>query len=444
MLRYKFTLAVLTLVLATIAVYSPLLVLAVVGGLVFLWLLWHFPLLGLSLALLSTLTGELVRLPLGEFQLGLPDLIIPTVILVWLGRKFITQTTLKISRSGFWLLLFLLATVFSLFWSSGVLGQDELLKAVLYFLRFASVASLFFVAQDMPTKSTETITNVFLVTIVLYAVGGFVLLHFIPDFAAAGLTEAGWDPHIGRLTGTWLDPNFAGGGLALGLALIGSRSLTEKVFWKKTLLLTAAALLLLALLLTYSRSGLLAFGVAILALGFLRSRTLLVAGLVLALLGTVASTRLQERLGEFANSISSLNSASLKVLDPTAALRVASWREGIRIYSEHPTFGVGFGAYAAHQRFAERESHAATGSDASLLTIAATTGTVGLTAFLGFLASLFVTALGKRKSAIPAGFLAGGVGLLAHAVFVNSLLFLPLAIYFFTLGGLTENHPQNS
>ena len=167
--------------------------------------------------------------------------------------------------------------------------------------------------------------------------------------------------------------------------------------------------------------------------------------LLVGFLAVFFSPRLNERIAEFSQSVESIGQNSQQILDPTAQLRVDSWQEGLRIWRKQPLLGVGFGGYQFAQNFAEKESHAATGSDSSLLNVVATTGIIGFGIFGIFLSDLVATSWRKRKI----GFLAAGSGLLVHSIFVNSLFFAPLAAFFFITAGMSirnefkKDNPQS-
>ena len=328
--------------------------------------------------------------------------------------------------------IFLGIAILSLFFGSFELSDSELKFAILRLARFIGISGIFFVARDLPKKVTKKAGTFLIFGGVIFALTGFILLRIIPDFESAGLAELGWDPHIGRLTSTFLDPNFAAGAFAFLLALVGGRFLKEKKLGGQILFLVFGSILGLALFLTFSRSGLLALGVGGLILGIFGDRRILLAGILVAILGISISSRTAERVGELATSIESLGGQSVQVLDPTAQLRVESWNDGRRIFRENPILGVGFGAYRFHQNFSDEESHAATGSDASLLNVAAETGIAGLAAFLIFLWNLISASWQKKEF----GFLAALGGILVHSIFVNSLFFAPIAAIFFVAAGL--------
>lgn len=438
-MKWQFLLAFGMLAVAWLAAIFPaaipVLLVAAAGAALFV----RSPAAAISAVLLATVLGEFARIPLGGVSVLPVDVLAPAVFLAWLATKCSRREPIRLNRSGWLLLGFWLAALISIILGSAELARDQLLAAAQHFIRFVSISSLFFVARDL-RPAAQKILAVFAATGLLLSLSGFVILHFFYDFSKSGLAQLGWDPHIGRLTAAWLDPNFLAGGLAFILGLLGAQFLLlekSKTRWLwQAGYLAAAGIIFAAFLLTYSRSGLLAFGMTGLVLGLLRSRALLAAGIGAAVLGLAISPRLQERVGELVQSAASIGSASQEVLDPTAALRVASWREGIRIFEANPVFGVGYGAYAAHQNFVAGRSNAATGSDWSLLTVAATTGSVGTLLFLAWLASLAGDGFAGRKKPAGLGFLAGLAGLLIHSIFVNSLLFPPILLFLVVAGGL--------
>lgn len=431
----KIPLSLGVLIIATAAVFHPVEVLLLVGVATFLAVCYHYPLFGVFAAIFATLPGEFGRIELLGNSLLLIDIVTPVVMLAWIARKLIRRETFRFTRVNAALIAFLAIATLSLLFGAASLNSADFKFALLYLVRFVSVGSFFFIAQDSTKQKSKAVDWLLLAGGIL-ALIGFYLFKTIPDFEAAGLADLGWDPHIGRLTSTWLDPNFAAGGFAFLLALLGGKILKTREFLKQTWLIILAGMMLIALLLTYSRSGLVALGISGLVLGLVGNRKLLVALLIVGIVGMGASSRLSERIGELAQSAASLGSNSQQVLDPTAQLRVSSWEEGLRIWKENPLLGVGYGTYKFHQTFASETSHAASGSDASLLNIAATTGSIGLISFLIFLGNLLLLAWQKRKTALGLGFLAALCGLLIHSIFVNSLFFPAILLYLMISGGL--------
>jgi O-antigen ligase len=196
---------------------------------------------------------------------------------------------------------------------------------------------------------------------------------------------------------------------------------------------------LIALYLTYSRSGYLALIAALTILAFFKSRKLFVAGFLIGILAFSFSSRVQERTMEAWDSGKAFLGINSQVpLDPTAELRVWSWKFALEIISENPWTGVGYSRYAyeINQRgHGLLSDHSVGGSDSSLLTIWATSGIFGILSYLavGFVAvAISIKRIWKKKdfrSYVDTGFVAGFGGIMVHSFFVNSLLFSLMMVY---------------
>ena len=210
---------------------------------------------------------------------------------------------------------------------------------------------------------------------------------------------------------------------------------------KKIPLIIIIITLLLALTLTYSRSAYLSFIVGTGLIGLLKSRKLLFGALIACLLLISFSDRAQERINNLYYSAKSIiTQEATELPDATARLRVDSWQNTLIIIKDHPILGVGYNAFGFAQRrygFVDQiETHSSTGSDSSLLTILATTGILGFSAYLWIIVIFFISSLKNKQNPLAMGFLAGTCGLLIHSIFVNSLLFSPFLIFFYTATGL--------
>ena len=430
--RYKIVLSLVILALATASVFAPNVIFLLGVVIVLSVLFFRLPLIGIIATLLAAFAGEFTRIEISGISFLALDLIAALTIATWLLRKLLKKEKLMLDRVSGSLFAFWIVALLSLLFGCAELSFAEFQFSLLHLLRFFGVSGLLFVARDCTKKDTPKISNALIFGGVLFALIGFALFQALPDFTEAGLTELGWDPHIGRLTSTFLDPNFAGGAFAILLAIVGGRFLREKKIERQSFMLLIAGILGLALILTFSRSALLATGFAGLVLGIFGDRRILIAIVVVAVLGIASSPRLAERIGELTQSIESFGGESQQVLDPTARLRVDSWDEGWRIFKEKPILGTGFGTYTFHQHFTSEDSHAASGSDASLLNVAATTGILGFVVFGIFLWNLTVVTFREKNW----GFLAALAGLLVHSIFVNSLFFAPIAAIFFITAGI--------
>jgi O-antigen ligase len=250
----------------------------------------------------------------------------------------------------------------------------------------------------------------------------------------------GWDPHQGRLFSTWLDPNLFGGMLVLGVAVLQTLPLPKRIFARLAVLGGSVAILV-ALMLTKSRTSLMAFLVLLVTSVLIarpwRRLSLLIAGAALGLILTPS----------FLSRVTTINR-----LDPTTGLRVLSWQQAIAQSLRAPTFGLGYNTYGVEQlavgNIQTAQLHSWAGADSSPLTILATTGMWGVTLFSVLLSAaawaLLRRCLGTPHSALlasrgtqnrfrtppwaaGAAFL-GLVGLFVHAQFVQSLLAVQLAV----------------
>lgn len=395
----------------------------------------------ISAIIISTLGGEMVRLPFGPGLGILPsDLFLACgVILLFCLTGWNFFKTKK--HIGTALLLFI--AVAFLTWLNGTkaLSANESMESFLYLARFTLYAMLFFIAHKIEKSKVKTIYNVMLGVGIGLAILGFIQLQFFPSFLELEMQKLGWDPHENRLLSTWFDPNFIGGLFAF---LIGINC--EKLFSKKNnkmKLISACGLgiILIALFLTYSRSSYLALATTIGVFGLIRSRKLVIGLCIVVLVFTAVSQRAQERIGGIFQSVRSLTQEqSGELPDATARLRIASWENTIEIFKEHPLLGVGFNAFKFAQIekgfLQDENNHAGSGSDASLLTILVTTGVIGFSVFLWLLFTILKETLRTKNY----GLFAALCGLLVHSLFVNSMLLPFVMIYLWISVGL--NHEK--
>jgi O-antigen ligase len=199
-----------------------------------------------------------------------------------------------------------------------------------------------------------------------------------------------------------------------------------------------------ALILTFSRSAWLMFAVSVGVMGVLKSRRLLILALVSLLAAYALVPRVQTRVAGGVDP------------DDSARARITSWAATLKIVKDYPVIGVGFNAFRyAQARYgffdfqAPLGGRAGAGSDSSLLLVLATTGVVGLGAFL----LLGVRAIGEiggiggirgTGGEIPLAVLASAAGLLVESNFINSLFYPWIMIWVWTMLALTGSQTQNS
>lgn len=405
-------------------------------------------LIGLLATIALSVIGELMRLPIGPDNGLLPnDVLAGALSLTWLLHKTLIERTWP--KTILWapFLSFSAIALISLLNGAHELTLRETLISSLYWIRFVEYFLLTFIALDLAREPHHrTLLTTGLITgATLLALAGFIQLHVMPDF---GSFEAlGWDPHNGRLLSTWFDPNFVGGLFAFVLCLNTGLLLDKKTTpsFKKWLLLSTG-ILLYALLLTYSRSAYLALMGGISIIGILRSRQLLFTAFLTFLLLISLSARAQERVINLYHTAESLIGIGAELPDATARLRLDSWAGAKTMIHDKPVLGIGFNTYAyAQNRYGfldDLKRHSASGSDSTLLTIWATTGTLGFITYLWLLGTILWTSFHKRRNGLKLGLFTGIIALLIHSIFVNSLLFTPLLIFVYITLGITLTHSQ--
>jgi O-antigen ligase len=412
----------------------------------------------LALILLSPVTGELWRLPVMGFALLPSDILIPVFIVLWVLYKFKNDRKIRLGRIGSMILIFIGTVLIGFMMNAYRFPSIQMIVAATYLIRTGMYVLLTMVIFDLFHQEKrqyllKIIISGMVISMLMLVALGFLQLIFFSDFLELGLYLKGWDPHIDRLTSTWLDPNFIAGylsfmlGLTIALGLYFKHRKNHKWF---LVFVMISALGLIALYYTFSRSGYLAFVLTLGILAFFKSRKLFIAAILIIALSFIISPRVQVRLGEAFDSAKALTGVnSQHALDPTARLRVWSWSFAIEMIQDYPWIGVGYNRYPyeiVHRGHGLSSDHNAGGSDSSLLTLWATTGMLGLITYLaiGFVATL--SAIKKTwhgndfNSYLNGGLLAGFGGIMLHSIFVNSLLFPLMMIYLWTGLGLLDAH----
>ncbi len=394
------------------------------------------------LLLITLPLGQLGRLPLAgdQVSLYLPDLLIPLIVVVWLGYALGIRKKLELPPLNNFIFLFSFVALISLINGKRFIGMGELVISSMYLIRWALYAGIYFVVWDFVREEggarRKGILNLLIVSGVILALAGFVQLVVLPDFTTLD-PSLGWDPHQNRLASTFMDPNFTGAYLVLTLVLIFSEVLHEGLKGLRGIKRgMEIAIVFGALILTFSRSAWLMFAVSMGVMGVLKSKKLLILALVAFLAAYALVPRVQTRIAGGVDP------------DDSARARIVSWKATLEIVKEHPLIGVGFNAFRyaqAREGFFDFSDplggRAGAGSDSSLLLVLATTGVVGLGAFLllGFRALWpLMPFYGSKLSATSLMILAGFAGLLVESNFINSLFYPWIMVWMWTMLGLVH------
>lgn len=355
--------------------------------------------------LVTASLGQLNRLFIGDGEgvvLYINDILVGLLSVLYLGHALIVRRSWVIPPVMTILWLFLAIGTFGLVLGWSWLGISELIVSLSYWVRYLCYSFLFFVVFDSIIYTKNSLnrekeirqwTIWVLIAALLMAVSGFIQLYLLPDLAI--LARYGWDPHVGRLTTAMLDPNYAGTYLSIMVAIAVSLFLyIDKPRWRWSLAILIA-LLTLAVLLTYSRSGYITLAITLGIIALIKSRWLLVVGLVMAVLAYATVPRIQDRI-----------QGALEV-DASASPRIVSWQNSIQIASQNQPFGIGFNTYRyAQDRYGildlEESGNAGAGGDSSWLFVFATTGLVGLITFVSmYLSFMWFSWRGLTFSTTP-------------------------------------------
>jgi O-antigen ligase len=261
-------------------------------------------------------------------------------------------------------------------------------------------------------------------TILLFAAFGIFQSAFLPGFAQMVYPESrpylDWDIQGRRLVSTWLDPNYAGGFIALGLIVSLARfgAGVREPGWKMLILAVA-------LVLTVSRGTLLALfvgGFTLLVIFGLSKRILRALGVALVLVILALP-----KLIQFATAYNKLT------LDPSALARLTSWMRGWQVLQDHWLIGIGYNTWGyVGERYGWERSYSATyGIEGGLLFILVMTGVIGLGLYVGMLWTIYANARriwrNPEMSADARGLAIGAAAsiplLVVHSLFTNTLMY---------------------
>ncbi len=420
-----------------------------IGVFLFGFISYKKPILSLYLILLLPVLGEFSRFTFFGQSIVLSDLLLPVFIITLLPQVIKSKFDKKIKTILKLISIFILIAILSLIFSLTELSISEVLKSSLYLIRFILYFSLLPFSYFIISKYSRSKKVIFWIVIssLLLVITGILQLIFLPDLKELALQQ-GYDPHINRLVGSWLDPNFIGGFFAFISTFILSLAIYEKNKKIKIFYLISTLVFISTLFLTYSRSAYLALFTSIFILGLLKARKILLIFLLTFIIGINFSSRAKERVGELITSMTSVITQSSENPDPTARLRIKNWNETIELIKQKPLLGHGYNTLTftkVNQGFIETtDIHSASGSDSSLLTILVTTGIFGLLTYLiTILLILKYSLLNWLKfknnpylQGLNLGVFCSFIGLLVHSFFVNSLLFPQILIYFWIVIGL--------
>ena len=351
--------------------------------------------------------GQLIRVNYNFFGLTIP--IHPLDIVTFISVPIYLLAVGRQPKVFSHILGFLGVATFSLILSLTYFPISSVFWGTLYLFRLFSYSTFFVIAWSTARKNESfkgVLFNGLILVAFFSAVFGWIQYFWIPDLTS--LRYIGWDDHLYRLVGTFFDPGYTGIILVFGFFT----ALTKYLRKRQNSALILSIFFLLSVAFTYSRASYLALLAGVIWL-VVKRRKFKVLFWVAAVV-IIVILALPRPAGEGVR-LERLQSVYARSLNYSQTLAI--------IYTK-PLFGVGFNniCQARTELFAGEgfQSHACSGADSSLLFVVATTGVIGLLAYLSMGLKILKAV---DHDIYGQTFLISSVGLITHSLFVNSLFY---------------------
>jgi O-antigen ligase len=420
-----------------VAEFTPTQMLIIIGaGIIFLAAFiksdWGLYILIFSMLLSPEfLAGETAGSSLGRgVTVRLEDLLLVLIGLSWFARNAVMKDLglfLKtpLNRPIFF---YIFACVLST--GLGVMaGRVELKTSCLFLLKYLEYFILYFMMANHVRSVTQLKRFVSCLLLTAFIVSVIGLLQ-IPS---GQRVSAPFEGSVG-------EPNTFGGYLLfIGMVAAG---LAAKIKERRTLhlLILLIVCILPPFFFTQSRSSYLAFVPALMVLGYLAERRLMILGLLavgLLLSPLLVPEVVKQRILYTFNQPEEPGQISIGTvrLDTSTSARLQSWKDAVRDFTQHPFLGYGVTGHGF--------------IDAQLPRVLIETGLLGLSAFIYLLIAAFKLALQRlRETEDPyfkgllMGFLAGFVGLVVHSLGTNTFILVRIMEPFWFIVGIIAVFPM--
>jgi putative inorganic carbon (HCO3(-)) transporter len=335
---------------ATLEVSPIKLLVAVAGSLALPIVLLHVD-LGILL-LLAILWGRVSDVAVASY--GAPSIATPLTILLavgWVGQKLLRERRLSWSvlSSLTPVAAYLVVASMSLLWTEDVASTWDslviLVKDVAIFWVVAEIVSTYRLIRPAALALVLTAGVLAIIGIHQYATGDYQSSY--GGFAQSAVLNIVGDVDSYRLGGPMNSPNAFANILLLTIPLGMAVLRTWKSMYGRALLIGLLGVTCLAVLLTYSRSGLLLLGLVV-ALSLPRHRIhtwhVLLAVVVLPLAIWFAPARVWDRAGTLIALVIGSGESGVLV-DESVELRLGAQVTALEIFFTHPFLGSGVGTY---------------------------------------------------------------------------------------------------
>lgn len=301
--------------------------------------------------------------------------VIALISILILGIIVFKQRLFRITLP--FLILFTLYGVLVLvsFFSYQNIGFSESVRSFLYLLRFGVYFFLLYFVY-LTIRSKE-VSNEFLMKVLRDNYIFLVLLCLIQWVFFQDLGEYqkfGYDPHVNRLVGPFMDPNFLGFYLVLYLIL------NSKFIHSNFILFSSSTLIFL----TQSRSALISFFI-FMTFWFLYQKNLKYLFVILLMLLGIFGSPIISRIEHTSRANDSVN------------LRFDSYENGLNLTQFSDYLGVGFNNYKIYQRSFSMgfdDTNSSNFNDSSWISLLVLGGLLSVVLLFGFLLSINFSVLG--------------------------------------------------
>lgn len=349
--------------------------------------------------------GQLLRIHIHLFA---KDMVVQAIDIVALTSLIIAVRIKNQPLITKYFLRFLIVALFSLLFSVNFFPVKDVFTGSFYLIRLLSYFSFFVVVwnENVSKKITKNILSGSLIIISLFVAGyGWIQYFFVPNFTP--LKILGWDDHLYRLAGTFLDPGYTAIIIIFGLLI--SLSILLATGNKKYI--SVVIFLLLSVAFTYSRASYLALFTGLFVLFYLAKKLKLI---IIVFILTIFILPFLPRPGG--------EGIRLERTVSTVA-RFQNYKETLSIFGTSPVFGIGFNnmCYVRVKIFTgDGSSHACSGSDSSILLVLSTTGIIGFFVF-GQLVLKILSNI--TQDTYGYAFISCFLALIIDSFFVNSLFY---------------------
>ncbi len=287
--------------------------------------------------------------------------------------------------------------------------QIQVFSYVIRFSNYFLFGYLLYSLLSSKLLSIDELKKILQINFFVLSILNLLQLIFLNNLSS--LAEFGWDPHLGRLTGTFLDPNYMAYYLCL-YYLLNHFYLKDR--WIEYLSI-------FSIFLTLSRNGILTFFI-VFVLCNLRDVKKLTLLLIMILIFMLFDPRLIDRFLQFQDR------------EDSSYVRLISWNEALKIGYMTNFSGIGFNNYKNNleiYNIVSQDSltkNSVASSDSSFLHVFVTLGLLG---FLLLLVNLISFVFGKNSLIFPN--LVVLISLIFNSQFINSLFFPQISLLLFLI-----------